>query len=128
MSPHRTSGLYLPGMLEMEKRELLRGLPAVDAVLRAPAAQALISNYGSKETTASVREALGQARREILGGGEPELSEEAVLAAATKLLFRRDLKRVVNATGVILHTNLGRSVLSGQAVDAAVAAATSYSN
>ncbi|MDX6379312.1 MAG: L-seryl-tRNA(Ser) seleniumtransferase, partial [Rubrobacteraceae bacterium] len=68
------------------------------------------------------------ARREILGGGEPELSEEAVLAAATKLLFRRDLKRVVNATGVILHTNLGRSVLSGQAVDAAVAAATSYSN
>jgi L-seryl-tRNA(Ser) seleniumtransferase len=128
MSPHRTSGLYLPGMLEMEKRELLRGLPAVDAVLRAPAAQALISNYGSKATTASVREALGQARREILGGGEPELSEEAVLAAATKLLFRRDLKRVVNATGVILHTNLGRSVLSGQAVDAAVAAATSYSN
>src|SRR5215212_5042698 len=115
-------------MLEMEKRELLRGLPAVDAVLRAPAAKVLISRYGTKAAAAAIREAVGRTRQEILAGGEPEASEEAVVASASKLLSGRGLRRVVNATGVVLHTNLGRSVLSERAVEAAVAAATSYSN
>ncbi len=115
-------------MLETGKRELLRGLPAVDAVLRSPAAQALVSRHGTKTTTAAVREVLEQAREEILAGGEPEVSEKSVLAGATNILVGRGLRRVVNATGVVLHTNLGRSVLSERAVEAAVAAATSYSN
>src|SRR5918999_447491 len=115
-------------MLETGKRELLGGLPAVDAVLRSPAAQALVSRHGTKTTTAAVREVLEQAREEILAGGEPEVSEEGVLAGATNILVGRGLRRVVNATGVLLHTNMGRSVLSEQAVQAAVAAATSYSN
>src|SRR5215210_1028606 len=115
-------------MLEMEKRELLRCLPAVDAVLRTPAAEILVSRHGTKATTAAVRKALGQARHEILAGGEPEVSEETVLAVTAKLLNGWGLRRVVNATGVVLHTNLGRSVLSGRAVAAAVAAATSYAN
>ena len=112
----------------MEKRELLRGLPAVDAVLREPTAEVLVSRHGTKATTAAVREALGRARREILAGGDPKISGETVLAVAAKLLEGRGLRRVVNATGVVLHTNLGRSVLSERAVKAAVEAATSYSN
>lgn len=115
-------------MLETEKRELLRGLPAVDAVLRAPAAGVLAARHGARATTAAVRETLSRARREILSGGEPEVSEETLLAAAAKLLSGRGLRRVINATGVVLHTNLGRSVLSERAVEAATAAATSYSN
>ena len=115
-------------MLETGKRELLRALPAVDAVLRSPAAQDLASRYGTKATTAVVRGLLQRAREEILAGGEPEVSEESVLAGATNILVGRGLRRVVNATGVVLHTNLGRSVLSERAVEAAVAAATSYSN
>ena len=115
-------------MLETGKRELLRALPAVDAVLRSPAAQALVSRHGTKATTAVVRGLLERAREEILAGGEPEVSEESVLAGATNILAGRGLRRVVNATGVVLHTNLGRSVLSERAVEAAVAAATSYSN
>jgi L-seryl-tRNA(Ser) seleniumtransferase len=115
-------------MLETEKRELLRGLPAVDAVLRACAGETLIARHGTKATAAAVREALARARREILTGGEPETSEEAVLTLASKILAGRGLRRVVNATGVVLHTNLGRSVLSERAVEAAAAAATSYSN
>src|ERR687885_1907190 len=115
-------------MLETEKRELLRSLPAVDAVLRASAAEALVSRHGTKAATVAVREVLERARREILDGGKPETSEEEILALASRLLSRRGLRRVVNATGVVLHTNLGRSVLSGRAVEAAVAAATSYSN
>ena len=115
-------------MLETGKRELLRALPAVDAVLRSPAAQALVSRHGTKATTAVVRGLLERAREEILAGGEPEVSKESVLAGATNILAGRGLRRVVNATGVVLHTNLGRSVLSKRAVEAAVAAATSYSN
>ena len=115
-------------MLETGKRELLRALPAVDAVIRSPAAQDLVSRHGTKATTAVVRGLLQRAREEILAGGEPEVSEESVLAGATNILAGRGLRRVVNATGVVLHTNLGRSVLSERAVEAAVAAATSYSN
>ena len=115
-------------MLETEKRELLRSLPAVDAMLRMPAAKTLVSRHGTKATTATVREVLERAREEILAGKEPDSSEEAVLVVAEKILSRRGLKRVVNATGVILHTNLGRSVLSERAVEAAITAATSYSN
>jgi L-seryl-tRNA(Ser) seleniumtransferase len=115
-------------MLETGKRELLRALPAVDAVIRSPAAQDLASRHGTKATTAVVRGLLQRAREEILAGGEPEVSEESVLAGATNILVGRGLRRVVNATGVVLHTNLGRSVLSERAVEAAVAAATSYSN
>ncbi|MBA4115043.1 MAG: L-seryl-tRNA(Sec) selenium transferase, partial [Rubrobacter sp.] len=115
-------------MLDTEKRELLRGLPAVDAVLRTPAAGVLAARYGANATTAAVREALGRARREILAGGGLEVSGETVLTAAATLLSRRGLRRVINATGVVLHTNLGRSVLSERAVEAAVAAASSYSN
>ena len=115
-------------MLETGKRELLRALPAVDAVIRSPAAQDLASRHGTKATTAVVRGLLQRAREEILAGGEPEVSEESVLAGATNILAGRGLRRVVNATGVVLHTNLGRSVLSERAVEAAVAAATSYSN
>ena len=115
-------------MLETEKRELLRGLPAVDAVLREPVAEVLVSRHGTKATTAAVREALGRVRREILAGGDPKVSGETMLAVAAKLLKGRGLRRVVNATGVVLHTNLGRSVLSERAVEAVVEAATSYSN
>ncbi len=115
-------------MLETEKRELLRSLPAVDAVLRMPAAKTLVSRHGTKATTATVREVLERAREEILAGKEPDSSEEAVLVVAEKILSGRGLRRVVNATGVILHTNLGRSVLSERAVEAAIRAATSYSN
>ena len=100
----------------------------MDAVIRSPAAQDLASRHGTKATTAVVRGLLQRAREEILAGGEPEVSEESVLAGATNILVGRGLRRVVNATGVVLHTNLGRSVLSERAVEAAVAAATSYSN
>ena len=100
----------------------------MDVVLRTLAAEVLVSRHGTKATTAAVREALGIVRGEILAGGEPETSEETILALASELLSGRGLRRVVNATGVVLHTNLGRSVISKRAVEAAATAATSYSN
>jgi L-seryl-tRNA(Ser) seleniumtransferase len=115
-------------MLETGKRERLRGLPAVDAVLRNPAGAALAGRHGRAAATAAVRSVLDGLRRRISADEHPEASEEIVVALAARSLSNRGLRRVVNATGVVLHTNLGRSVLSEDAVAAAVEAATRYSN
>jgi L-seryl-tRNA(Ser) seleniumtransferase len=115
-------------MLETEKKERLRSLPAVDAVLRGPAGAALAGRHGSGAAAAAIREVLGELRREISAGGEPDTSQAAVAALALRLLSGRGLGRVINATGVVLHTNLGRSVLSGRAVAAVTAMARGYSN
>ena len=61
-------------MLETGKKDRLRRLPAVDAVLRSPGAEALVSRHGTRTATAAVREALGRIREEVLAGGEPEVS------------------------------------------------------
>ena len=118
----------MPGVLETGKKSLLRALPAVDAVLREPAAKPLAERHGRAAVTAAVRAVLDDARRHILDGGESPTTGASVLEAASLLLSGRGLKRVVNATGVILHTNLGRSVLSGRAAKAVAQAATRYSN
>ena len=115
-------------MVETEKKERLRGLPAVDAVLRGPVSEALVARHGRAAVAAAIREALDRLRREISAGENPETSEKAVVAAASRILFGRGLRRVVNATGVVLHTNLGRSVLSERAVAAVAEAAKNYSN
>jgi L-seryl-tRNA(Ser) seleniumtransferase len=115
-------------MMETGIRDLLRSLPAVDAVMRDPAGRTLAARHGRAAATAAVREMLGGLRRQIVGGEAPEVSERIVAEAASRLLAGRGLRRVVNATGVVLHTNLGRSVLSERAALAAYDAATGYSN
>ena len=115
-------------MLETGKRERLRGIPAVDAVLRNPAGAALAGRHGRAAATAAVRSVLDDLRRRISADEHPEASQESIVALAARSLSDRGLRRVVNATGVVLHTNLGRSVLSEGAVAAVVEAATRYSN
>jgi len=115
-------------MMETGKRDLLRSLPAVDAVMRSPSGLTLAGRHGRASATAAVREALEGLRRQIVAGEGSEVSEGTVAEAASRLLTGRGLRRVVNATGVILHTNLGRSVLSERAALAAYEAATRYSN
>src|ERR671921_1154760 len=121
-------GYTWQGMMETGKRDLLRNLPAVDAVMRNPSGQTLAARHGRASATAAVREALVGLRRQIVAGERPEVSEGGVTEAASMLLTGRGLGRVVNATGVLLHTNLGRSVLSERAALAAYGAATRYSN
>ena len=114
--------------METGKRARLRALPAVDAVLRGRAGEALAGRYGRAAAAAAIREALARLRQEISAGQEPETSDEAVVAAASRILSGTRLRRVINATGVVLHTNLGRSVLSQAATEAVVETARGYSN
>src|SRR5829696_3088947 len=115
-------------MMETGKGDLLRSLPAVDAVMRDPSGRTLAARHGRAPATAAVREALGDLRRQIAADEAPEVSERAVAEAASRLLTGRGLRRVVNATGVVLHTNLGRSVLSERAALSTYTATTGYSN
>ena len=114
--------------METGKRARLRALPAVDAILRGRAGEALAGRYGRAAATAAIREALDRLRQEISADQEPETSDEAVVAAASRILSGTRLRRVINATGVVLHTNLGRSVLSQAATEAVVETARGYSN
>ena len=100
----------------------------MDSVLRTPAARELVRMHGERAVCAAVRDALENLRARILDGHSPDTTEGEVVEAVRKSLVGRGLGRVVNATGVILHTNLGRSLLSEAAVEAVVEAAGRYSN
>ena len=105
----------------------LRDLPSVDAVLRDERVRSLSGDLSPRAVTDLVRESLGRARAAASAGADVPTAEEVareVLAAASA--WRRWPAAVINATGVVLHTNLGRAPLSRAAVEAAAAAAGAY--
>ncbi|MGC8828091.1 MAG: L-seryl-tRNA(Sec) selenium transferase, partial [Anaerolineae bacterium] len=114
----------------MDVQRELRRLPSVDRLLQEPGISGLIQASGRELVVDIVREVLESARHAILAG-EPCPSTEALIAAITHSLadaLRPTLRRVINATGVIIHTNLGRSPLSEAARRAMIEAGTGYSN
>ncbi len=106
----------------------LRALPAVDALLNTAAAAALEKRYGREPLVRALREALNLARQAIRAGGDvPDAA--SLLNSAANLLSRQaapTLRPVINATGVILHTNLGRAPLSAAALAAIQDVAVGY--
>ncbi|HVP55954.1 MAG TPA: L-seryl-tRNA(Sec) selenium transferase [Candidatus Eisenbacteria bacterium] len=117
------------------QEELFRLLPAVDELLRGDAMQAVVSREGHGATVAAARGVLDELRSRIGAGTMTEAEIVAAVAAAPAELARRlqaamtySLRPVINATGVILHTNLGRAPLSGEALRHVVEVAQGYSN
>ncbi len=115
--------------------ELFRKLPSVDDVMRVSAVSTLAANYGHESAVGAVRVVLSHLRREITSG---LLDDNALdlalsgLAGAVENQLRRELdyslRPVINATGVILHTNLGRAPLSEAAIEHIRETAASYLN
>jgi len=105
-----------------------RALPSVHAVLAEPALAALA--VPAPERRAVAARAVADARARIGHAGAPATAAELASAAAAALAATRQapLRPVINATGVVLHTNLGRAVLADAAVAAVVQAAAHYSN
>ncbi|MQL52053.1 L-seryl-tRNA(Sec) selenium transferase [Desulfofundulus thermobenzoicus] len=123
-------------MVAQDKTNLLRQLPSVDEILRAPRTAELLEEYPRPLVVEAVREGLDRWRRAILNNEiSGEIRREEILprlaADIGRLVHhraRRNLRRVINATGVVLHTNLGRAVLSPSAREAVQMVAAGYSN
>jgi L-seryl-tRNA(Ser) seleniumtransferase len=112
---------------------LLRQIPAIDRWLGSPLAKRLCAEFSREAVTSSVRDELAQIRRGVSNGAEalPDFEGPAFEAALRERLEaaeRSGLHTVINATGIILHTNLGRSPLCKAAVDAVREHAGAYTN
>jgi L-seryl-tRNA(Ser) seleniumtransferase len=115
--------------------ELFRRLPSVDDLLREAAVIPLITSYGHDPVADAARIVLARLRQEISSGLLDDHALDLALSGlrgAVEAQLRQSLsyslRPVINATGVILHTNLGRAPLSEAAVDHIRETATSYSN
>lgn len=103
----------------------LRALPSVDRLLSLPQAAALIDRHGRSAATDALRAALAEARAELRGSGGAAPDGAAIAsraAAALDAAAQSALRPVLNLTGTVLHTNLGRALLSEAAIEAACAA------
>ena len=108
----------------------LRDLPSVDQLLQQPRISAWITEYGRTQTLEALRQSLEEAREEYTHTTEIP-SREALLDHALHMLQNwttPTLCPVLNATGVILHTNLGRAPLSNAAILAIQDVSRGYSN
>lgn len=107
-----------------------RKLPAVDTLLHLPEIGLLAAQVGQTQVTNRLRQVLTSARQQIaVGAAAPTVAQViARLADELTALAQPSLRPVINATGVIIHTNLGRAPLSEAACTAITAVAQGYSN
>jgi L-seryl-tRNA(Ser) seleniumtransferase len=109
----------------------LRRLPSVDQLVRRLAAEPVLAGLSRARLTATVREALDAERRHVVEHGVPPADADTLAArvlATARQAGASSLRPVINATGVVLHTNLGRALLSDLARDRVAAVAAAYSN
>lgn len=117
------------------KSELFRELPSVDELIRTPEIAALAGTHGVSTVTDAVRTVLARLRKEIASGlldaSALRLALDGMsdaIEAQLRKSLSLSLRPVINATGVILHTNLGRAPLSEAALQHIRSTAGQYSN
>ncbi|HEY2470841.1 MAG TPA: L-seryl-tRNA(Sec) selenium transferase [Terracidiphilus sp.] len=115
--------------------ELYRKLPSVNELILAPALEPLIARFGRERVVHGIRQALRHLRDEIAAGGCSGESLDEKLDSLVDQVNgqlqsgpRYSLRRVINASGVLLHTNLGRAPLGDTALAHLVEVASDYSN
>jgi L-seryl-tRNA(Ser) seleniumtransferase len=113
-------------LMAEQAADLLRELPSVDRLLNHPRCATLLTRYNRGYIAQKCREVLDQLRNDIRGSKGVATDDGAILSrieAGVAAESRPGLIRVVNASGTILHTNLGRALLSQAAIDAVTAVA-----
>src|SRR5690606_30473029 len=109
-----------------------RAIPPVDRLLSSPAFAALLAQQPRAIVVEALQTVQDEVRAQVAAGGAPPSADEHWYAEHTRevvaRLTRRSLLPLINATGVVLHTNLGRAPLAQQAIAAMTAVAQGYSN
>ncbi len=121
---------YIKAAIGEHMQKELRKLPSVDKLLKQNEVRALLQEHGRELTVTAIQEVLADTRQAILSGLRAcPKTTELCQRVATRLssLLRPSLHPVINATGVIIHTNLGRSPLSVAAQEA-IREMSAYSN
>jgi L-seryl-tRNA(Ser) seleniumtransferase len=109
-----------------------RNLPQVNKLLEMPAARSMCARFGRNAVTEALRSTLAELREQIGSGllaAAPDV--DSVLARSGEMLAERarpGLRRTINATGIVLHTNLGRAPLSKEAIAAVADVSAAYCN
>ncbi len=117
------------GVVDASLAERLRELPSVDEVLARASLRPLWATMSRALAVQACREAVDEVRQRVLrdAAAVPEVGDDAVARAAARVAQPK-LRRVINATGVVLHTNLGRAPLAARAVARLADVAAGYCN
>ncbi len=110
--------------------QLLRSIPRVDDILSDPLLDKVRAGSPAAVVRA-VRETLGDLREDILNGRDPLSGREEILAEVRRRIEaqrKASLRPVINGTGIVLHTNLGRACLSERAARYVYEVALGYSD
>ncbi|HKW66562.1 MAG TPA: L-seryl-tRNA(Sec) selenium transferase, partial [Terriglobales bacterium] len=118
-----------------DKSDLYRRLPAVDELLRLPDVAGLAEREGHAAVAEAARSVLGRVREEIAAGRLNAAGVDLAISGLAEAVGRQlrqalqfSLRSVINAAGVVLHTNLGRAPLGSAALDHLREVAATYSN
>ncbi len=119
------------------RQQILRKIPSVDEILSRPETENFLRAYPRNVVVEGIRKALGRLRQELLNKEVlSDVDNELFSFEHLYPLFQREiefqvkphLRRVINATGVVIHTNLGRSPLHSSALQHLIEVAQTYSN
>lgn len=112
-------------------KELFRKLPKVDKLLNSPQLESLSKELNYHSFSESIKEGIKFFRKAISEGKINEFQEEEIIEKIkeiSKIKGRNSLRKVINATGTIIHTNLGRSLFTEKMVENIAEIATNYNN
>jgi len=115
----------------MTIQEQLSQLPSVDECLKSAYGERWLASHARKTVLRSIREVIDSKRKGILGGATADVTIDAIspdIEAAIKKHSAYKLRPIINATGIVIHTNLGRSILSDKAIEHITTTARSFSN
>ena len=118
----------------MNKNILFRNIPKVDVILEKPEIIKLIEQYHRDVVVDAIREEIDKLRSFIKENDDIDLIEEKInnlvenITSNVKKVYSYNLRKVINGTGTILHTNLGRAIISKKHADYLSDVVTSYSN
>ncbi|MBI5187657.1 MAG: L-seryl-tRNA(Sec) selenium transferase [Nitrospirae bacterium] len=114
-----------------KKQKLLSTLPSVDEILKGKICVEWLKNHPRRYVLQAIREVIDSRRKEIIDGIDTDLSLEKLSADIERRIEKLSsysLRPVINATGIVIHTNLGRSILSERALENIKRVSENYSN